>query len=173
MAMKMFQYGEQSFFSVLANNLEKGALRLDQCALTIAPIRQLVLLQAKRFNNARVFADVALRWKGLFGEFRSQLIQEGLGKPMAACFRSYTHNLASPDIGSIQQLIAEEETIQRAAKLVLTNLSQQSCSLLHQKLDKKTIVLNYVTYIPVPLNQQQSDSNFKSSHECSLCCLRS
>lgn len=94
MAMKMFQYGEQSFFSVLANNLEKGALRLDQCALTIAPIRQLVLLQAKRFNNARVFADVALRWKGLFGEFRSQLIQEGLGKPMAACFRSYTHNLS-------------------------------------------------------------------------------
>ena len=153
--MKVFTWGEQAFFQVLGHMLSSHTLKLDQCAATIVPIRQLVLSQASSLNDQTLFADVILRWKCLFKELRSQLITCNISNGFGDFFQWYmkqqTSTVANSDTQTalLKQLQDEEKLLQDSAKPTLQQISKSSYALLQQNLPNKAIVIDYIFFVPL------------------------
>ena len=153
--MKAFTWGEQAFFQLLGHMLSSHTLKLDQCPATIAPIRQLVLSQASTLSDQILFANVILRWKCLFKELRSQLINCNISNGFGDFFQWYmkqqTLTVANSDTQAalLKQLQDEEKLLQNSAKQTLQQMSKTSYDLLQQSLPNKAIVIDYIFFVPL------------------------
>ena len=162
-AFKVFRKGEQSFFQVLGHMLSSNTLMLDQCPATIAPMRQLVLSEASLLKENGLFSDVVLRWKSLFTEFRSQLIQRNSGDIFRAFFLWYmkqqtsTNDKASVEEESaqaaiLQQMKEEQQLLQKSAKSSLEEMSKTTCELVQKEISDGSIIIDYIFFAPLREN---------------------
>ena len=160
-ALKVFRKGEQAFFQVLGHMLSSNTLMLDQCPATIAPMRQRVLCEASILKDRNIFADVVLRWKCLFKEFRSQLIQQNSGEIFSSFFQWHmmceTSTKAASDEDATQaallrQMQKEEALLQTSAKSILTEMSEMSCEVLQKNLVDGMLIINYIFFAPLREN---------------------
>ena len=163
-ALKVFMKGEQAFFQVFGHMLSSNTLMLDQCPATIAPLRQLVLSEASFLKDEKLFANVVLRWKSLFTEFRSQLIQQNSGDIFRAFFQWYTkHKIslkgAQPSIDEesaqaavLQQMKEEEGLLRKSAKSTLVEIGGTSYELLQKEVVDGVVSVDYIFFAPLREN---------------------
>ena len=159
-AVNVFTRGEQAFFRVLGHLLTTSALKLDQCAATVTPTRQLALTEAALLQDPRLLADVVLRWKCLFTEFRSHLIRQGLGTSFSSFFQWYMQQRTSPTLDTPENVdeallthMHNEETLLCSHALpILSVLSQQTSASLQEVLGKGETLLDYVFYSTIQEN---------------------
>ena len=160
-ALKVFRKGEQAFFQVLGHMLSSNTLMLDQCPATLAPMRQRVLCEASILKEHELFADVVLRWKCLFKEFRSQLIRQNSGEVFGAFFQWHmiceTSHKAASDEGATQaallgQMQREEALLQMSAKSILTDMSKTSYKDLQKGLVDGMLIVDYIFFAPLREN---------------------
>ena len=155
-AVKVFSWGEQTFFQVLGNMLSSHTLKLDQCSATIVPMRQLVLSKASILNDQTLFADVILCWKCLFRELRSQLISCNVSNGFGDFFQWYVKQQTSTAVTDddtqaalLKQLQDEEKLLQSSAKLSLQQMSETSYDLMQQNLPNDTVMVDYIFFVPL------------------------
>lgn len=160
-ALKVFRKGEQAFFQVLGHMLSSNTLMLDQCPATIAPMRQRVLCEVSILKECQLFADVVLRWKCLFKEFRSQLIRQNSGEIFSAFFQWHvmceTSTKAASDEDATQaallgQMQKEEALLQTSAKSILTEMSEMSYEILQERLVDGILIIDYIFFAPLREN---------------------
>lgn len=160
-ALRMFRKGEQAFFQVLGHMLSSNTLMLDQCPATLAPMRQRVLCEASILKEHELFADVVLRWKCLFKEFRSQLIRQNSGEVFGAFFQWHmmceTSQKAASDEGAAQaallgQMQREEALLRTSAKSILADMSETSYKDLQKGLVDGTLIVDYIFFAPLREN---------------------
>lgn len=160
-AIKVFKEGEQAFFQVLGHMLSSNTLMLDQCPATVAPIRQRVLSEASLLKDTGLFADVVLRWKCLFREFRSQLIRLNSGDNFRQFFQWYmkhqTSTESDTDEGMMQAAILqhmkqEEQLLQKSAKSTLLEIGNTAYKYLQKELADGIVTIDYIFYAPLREN---------------------
>ena len=160
-ALKVFRKGEQAFFQVLGHMLSSNTLMLDQCPATLAPMRQRVLCEASVLKEPEVFADVVIRWKCLFKEFRSRLIQQNSGEVFNAFLQwhmmSETSRKAASDESATQaalvgQMQKEEALLQMSAKSILADMAETSYKDLQKRLGDGVLVIDYIFFAPLREN---------------------
>ena len=160
-ALKVFRKGEQAFFQVLGHMLSSNTLMLDQCPATLAPMRQRVLCEASILKEHELFADVVLRWKCLFKEFRYQLIQRNSGEIFHAFFQWHmmcetSHKAASDEDATqaalLRQKRKEEALLQTSAKSILANMSETSYRDLQKGLLDGMLIIDYIFFAPLREN---------------------
>ena len=159
-ALKVFNAGEQAFFTVMGGLLSKNILKLDQCSAAITPIRQLVLTQASLMDSSHLFADITVRWKSLFTELRHHLVKRGLGSMFRDVFDWYrVEKSKSSDISerSTEKLLTEhmtkEETLlKNNAVSVMDCICQQNYSQVSQQLKEGEVVFEYIFFATTQAN---------------------
>jgi CHAT domain-containing protein len=160
-ALKVFRQGEQAFFQVLGHMLSTNTLMLDQCPALLAPMRQRVLCEASILKDDELFADVVLRWKCLFKEFRSQLIQQNSGEVFSAFFQWHmmckmSHKAASDEDATqsalLGQMQREEALLRTSAKLILADMSETSYKDIQKGLVGGTLIIDYIFFAPLREN---------------------
>lgn len=155
-ATDTFSKGEQAFFDTMGHLLSTRTLTLDQCPATIVPIRQLVFSEASMLlaQKPQHFADILVRWKCLFTEFRCQLIRQGLGATFGSIFKWYTREMIcrTPDSSHnredllLQHIQEEKSLLAMRAPSTLKALSQQSCQDIQDVLSEEEVVLDYIFF---------------------------
>lgn len=159
-ALKIFNFGEQAFFTVLGYLLSTSALKLDQCSAAITPIRQLVFTQAALLDSPSLFADITVRWKCLFTELRRQLVEQGLGSMFGDVFQWYkseksvSGTLSDKNTEQIltKHMEKEETLLQKFAVPTLKLIGEQSHKDVVQKLDMGAVVLDYIFFATTQAN---------------------
>ena len=159
-AVKVFRKGEHAFFQVLGHMLTSHTLMLDQCPATTAPMRQLVLSEASLLKLPVLFANVVLRWKCLFKEFRSQLIHHCSGEIFGEFFQWYMKSKtleSETDEGTAQsavlkQMQKEEELLQTFSKSVLQDMYETSYEHLQKVLHAGTVTVDFIFFAPLREN---------------------
>ena len=150
----MFTKGETAFFKVLGHLLSTNALKLDQCPMTIAQIRQFIMSQVTLLKQPELFASVMLRWKCLFTELRTQLVRMGLGAAFGEFFQWYIKQRVSTSQTSeagleaalLQQMQKEEELLQSHAIAILDALGKQNHKSLLEALNNGDVILDYTIF---------------------------
>ena len=152
-ALKVFTKGEQAFFQVLGHMFNANTLKLDQCPITIATIRQLVLNEALLLNEPALFADVVLRWKSLFKEFRTNLIRR-CPDIFNAFFKWHTEHITlhkEPNAADVQEILhklmlEEEQLLETSAQSVLANMAETTYGLLQKHLPNGVLTIDYIFF---------------------------
>lgn len=116
---------------------------------------------ALRLKQPKLFADVTLRWKCLFKEFRTNLIQSSQTDLFKAFFKWYTEQSLSfeqCDTEKIreslhQQMLEEQEVLQTSAKTVLADMAQTTYKLLQKHLSEGVVTVDYIFFAPLQENK--------------------
>lgn len=156
-ALKVFTKGEQAFFQVLGHMLSANTLKLDQCPITVTTICQLALNEALLFKQPALFADVVLRWKCLFKEFRTHLIRNSPRDVFSAFFKWHTDRIilseepAAEDVKEAlhKQMLDEEQLLQTSAKSALAGMSEATYALLQKHLPDGVMTIDYIFFTPL------------------------
>lgn len=159
-ALKVFTKGEQAFFEVLGQMLSSNTLKLDQCAATIAPIRQLVLSEASLLKEPGLFPNVILRWKCLFKQLRTHLIRSSSGEVFSAFFQWYTKQMASSkatiaedlQAALLKQMQEEEQLLQTSAKSTLAGMAKTTYALMQNHLPDGVVTIDYIFFATLKKN---------------------
>lgn len=152
MAIEAFRVAESVYLRLFQQQIANEAFSLDEAGLAFQTHQAMVLQNISSFRGSddKLVADILMKWKCLYSEFRAILIRLGIGKRYVQTFQAIQEMKVGTKLnqGTLMQLAGQHKEeanrfMEERGQLVLTCLLKQSYDQIQSILQLDQLVLEY------------------------------
>ena len=169
LAVEAFQLAESAYLRLFQEQINSSSFSFDEAGMMFHTAQSILLMNVKAFIGTEdsLVADVLVRWKCIYSEFRTMLIRLGIGSKYLQTFQAIERmDLSEQQLGNDAIVAIAEEHKKEINRVVLEMGQQVLLCLLRQNyvqlqsvLEPDQLVLEYL------LDMREGESSDPRAHE--------